>query len=74
MFIDIQSNNTEGGTLHIKYLNNIIEQNHQFIKRFIRPMMGFKAYHTAESTPAGIELCHMLRKGQYEKAETIPAF
>ncbi len=26
----------------IKYLNNIIEQDHRFIKRIIKPMMGFK--------------------------------
>lgn len=26
----------------IKYLNTIIEQDHRFIKRSTRPMMGFK--------------------------------
>ena len=58
----------------IKYLNNIIEQDHRFIKRIVRPMMGFKAFHSAQSTLAGIELCHMLKKGQYENAESVPAF
>lgn len=27
----------------IKYLNNIVEQDHRFIKKRIRPMMGFKS-------------------------------
>ena len=58
----------------IKYLNNVVEQDHRFIKRITRPMLGFKAFHSAESTLSGIELCHMLKKGQYDNAETIPAF
>ena len=39
----------------IKYLNNIVEQDHRFIKRITRPMLGFKAFHSAEATLAGIE-------------------
>jgi transposase-like protein len=31
----------------IKYLNNIIEQDHRSIKRIINPMMGFKSFHSA---------------------------
>jgi putative transposase len=58
----------------IKYLNNIVEQDHRFIKRIVRPMMGFKAFHSAEATLAGIELCHMLRKGQYENAANCTAY
>ena len=34
-------------------------------KRIVNPMMGFKAFHSAEATLAGIELYHMLRKGQH---------
>ncbi len=49
-----------------KYLNNIIEQDHRFIKKVIKPMMGFKSFNTAEKTIAGIEVMHMLRKGQVE--------
>ena len=49
----------------IKYLNNIIEQDHRFIKRLIRPMMGFKDFLSAKATLVGIELHHMLRKGQH---------
>jgi transposase, IS6 family len=49
-----------------KYLNNIIEQDHRFIKKVIRPMLGFKSFETAEHTIAGIEAMHMIRKGQVE--------
>ncbi|WP_424830121.1 IS6 family transposase [Ruegeria sp.] len=48
-----------------KYLNNIIEQDHRFIKRRIRPMMGFKSFDSAASALAGIELVNMIRKGQF---------
>jgi putative transposase len=47
-----------------KYLNNIVEQDHRFIKRITRPMLGFKAFHSAAATLAGIEAAHMIRKGQ----------
>ena len=48
----------------VKYLNNILEQDHRFIKRITGPMMGFKAFHSATATIAGIEAAHMIRKGQ----------
>ncbi|KEO59995.1 IS6 family transposase [Thioclava indica] len=48
----------------VKYLNNILEQDHRFIKRVTHPMMGFKAFHSAAATIAGIETAHMIRKGQ----------
>ncbi|EDM71755.1 transposase, putative [Roseobacter sp. AzwK-3b] len=48
----------------VKYLNNILEQDHRFIKRITAPMMGFKAFHSAAATIAGIEAVHMIRKGQ----------
>ena len=47
-----------------KYLNNIVEQDHRFIKQITRPMMGFKAFHSASATLQGIEMAHMIRKGQ----------
>jgi putative transposase len=47
-----------------KYLNNIVEQDHRFIKRRIRPMLGFKSFWCAQATLAGIELWRMLKKGQ----------
>ncbi len=48
----------------VKYLNNILEQDHRFIKRITRPMLRFKAFHSAAATIAGIEVAHMIRKGQ----------
>ena len=50
--------------LQVKYLNNIVEQDHRFIKRITRPMLGFKATHSASATLAGIETAHMIRKSQ----------
>jgi len=53
----------------IKYLNNIIEQDHRFIKRKIKLMLGFDSLKTAEKTICGIEIMHMIRKGQVEEIE-----
>ncbi|WP_395300780.1 IS6 family transposase [Enterobacter sp. ECC-175] len=47
-----------------KYLNNLIEQDHRNIKRRIRSMMGFKSFRRAQTVLAGIELIHMILKGQ----------
>ena len=47
-----------------KYLNNVVEQDHRFIKRITKPMMGFKSVRSARATLAGIELVYMLKKGQ----------
>ena len=49
-----------------KYLNNLIEQDHRNIKRRIRLMLGFKSFRRAQTLLAGIELLHMIRKGQYQ--------
>ncbi len=54
--------------LIIKYLNNIVEQDHRGIKRITKPMMGFKAFYSAKATLAGIELYQMLKKGQHINA------
>lgn len=48
----------------IKYLNNIVEHDHRAIKRVTRPMLGFKSFRSAAATLTGVELMHMLRKGQ----------
>jgi len=47
-----------------KYLNNRIEGDHRFIRKIIRPMLGFKSFSSAAKTIAGIEVVHMIRKGQ----------
>ncbi len=49
-----------------KYLNNLVEQDHRNIKRRIRPMLGFKSFRRAQTILAGIELVHMIRKGQLQ--------
>jgi putative transposase len=68
----IKRDNAEHGTAmtirKIKYLNNIVEQDHRAVKRVTRPTLGFKSFDAAQSTIAGIELMHMLRKGQLEAA------
>ena len=58
----------------VKYLNNMIEQDHRGIKRIIGPMLGFKNFLCAEATLTGIELYHMLRKGQNKFNGTLTAW
>src|SRR5450631_2457054 len=48
----------------VKYLNNIVEQDHRAIKRRTRPMLGFKDFRCARILLSGIELMHMIKKGQ----------
>jgi IS6 family transposase len=48
----------------VKYLNNLIEQDHRFIKRVVKPGMGFFSMETAGRTLQGYEVMHMIRKGQ----------
>ena len=55
----------------IKYLNNIVEQDHRAVKRRIRPMLGFKSFHSAIKTIAGIEIMHMICKGQMTDSRNL---
>jgi putative transposase len=55
----------------LKYLNNIIEQDHRAIKRVTRLMLGFKAFEAAQRTLVGIELMHMLKKSQLVIADGV---
>jgi transposase-like protein len=48
----------------VKYLNNLIEQDHRFIKRLTKPGMGFFSFETASRTLQGYEVMNMIRKGQ----------
>ena len=48
----------------IKYLNNIVEQDHRGIKRLVKPGMGFGSFNTARRTLKGYEAMNMMRKGQ----------
>ena len=54
----------------IKYLNNLVEQDHRGIKRRTKPMLGFQSFKTARRALKGVELCHSIRKGQYDKTES----
>jgi len=51
----------------VKYLNNVIEQDHRFVKKKVRASQCFKSFHTAERTLKGIEAMHMIRKGQVKR-------
>jgi transposase-like protein len=52
---------------HYQYLNNVIEQDHRFIKKKVRAAQCFKRFHTAERTLEGIEAINMMRKGQVKR-------
>jgi len=69
----IKSDNKAPGTSieirKLKSLNNLVEQDHRAVKRVRRPLLGFKSFEAAPCTLTGIELMHMLRKGQLEGDE-----
>ncbi|MFM0205447.1 IS6 family transposase [Paraburkholderia fungorum] len=50
----------------VKYLNNVVEQDHRAIKCIVKPMMGFKDFRCARIILAGTEVMHMIRKGQMQ--------
>jgi IS6 family transposase len=52
-----------------KYLNNLVEQDHRFIKWLVKPGMGFFSFETAWNTLQGYERMNMLRKGQMHGVE-----
>ena len=47
-----------------QYLNNMIEQDHRFSKLRTKPALGFKSWSGARETIKGIEIIHMIKKGQ----------
>src|SRR5205823_464367 len=51
----------------VKYLNDVIEQDHRFVKKKVRASQCFKSFHTAERTLEGIEAMNMVRKGQIKR-------
>jgi transposase, IS6 family len=57
----------------VKYLNNVIEQDHRFIKKKVRASQCFKRFHTAERTLEGIEAVNMMRKGQVKRLDAKDA-
>lgn len=48
----------------VEYLNNIVEQDHRFIKRRVRSMLGFKSFKTVISILSGVKVMHMMKKGK----------
>jgi len=48
----------------VKYLNNVVEQDHRAVKRVTKAMLNFKSFQSAKCVLSGIELMHMIRKGQ----------
>ena len=56
-----------------KYLTNVVEQDHRFIRRRWRAMQCFRSFHTAERTLEGVEAMHMVRKGQVKRLERSDA-
>jgi IS6 family transposase len=49
-----------------KYLNKLVEQDHRFIKRRVKPGLGFFSFETAWRTLQGYEVRHMIRTGQVQ--------
>ena len=56
-------------TRQSKYLNNTVEQDHRFIKRPVKPGLGFGSFNTARRTLKGYEVMNMIRKGQIKDAD-----
>ncbi|PEA06529.1 DDE-type integrase/transposase/recombinase, partial [Bacillus cereus] len=52
-----------------KYVNNIIKQDHRFIKKRFGNMLGLKSLQTATKMIVGIEVMHMVKKGQTPQGE-----
>ena len=50
----------------VKYLNNLLEQDHRNVKRQYHFSMGYHSLETARNTIDGIESMHMIFKGQIE--------
>jgi len=51
----------------VKYLNNIIEQDHRTVKKQHNHSLGYKEFASARNTIEGIEARHMIFKGQIDR-------
>lgn len=51
----------------VKYLNNIVEQYHRFIKKITSSSLGFQSFRTASRTISGIEAMHIIKKNQIKE-------
>jgi transposase, IS6 family len=50
----------------VKYLNNLVEQDHRGVKKITNAALGYQSFHTAWRTIRGIEIMRMIDKGQME--------
>jgi IS6 family transposase len=57
----------------VKYLNNIIEQDHRFAKKRVRACLGYRSFDIAERTIQGVEAINMRRKGQVKRLDRSDA-
>jgi transposase, IS6 family len=48
----------------VRFLNNIVEQDHRAFKRRVRASQGFRSFRAAARTIQGLEMVNMIRKGQ----------
>jgi IS6 family transposase len=48
----------------VRYLNNVVEQDHRAIKRWVNASLGFRSFAGTQRTIQGYEAMHMIRKGQ----------
>jgi transposase, IS6 family len=53
----------------VKYLNNIVEQDHRRVKHLINPGMSFGSFNSARRTIKGYEAMNTIRKGQIKNVE-----
>ena len=51
----------------VKYLNNLVEQDHRGVKRITNAALGYQSFHTAWRTIRGIEMMRMIYKGQVKE-------
>jgi hypothetical protein len=62
-----ESEELAGKLRRVKYLNNVIEQDHRAIRWRWRAMQCFRSFHTAERALEGVEALHMMRKEQVRR-------
>ncbi|OAJ33377.1 hypothetical protein A0O36_02431 [Piscirickettsiaceae bacterium NZ-RLO1] len=60
--------------IQIKYLNNMIEQDHRPVKKKMKATLGFKSVQGAKAAISGIELHRMLKKKQMNDHQDKPAY
>jgi len=69
---DLKANGTLPESVELRqvqYFNTMVEQDHRFIKRRVKPGLGFFPYETARNTGHRYEVMNMVRKGQMRGVE-----